>query len=599
MTPPPIPILDRDNPIHREALWTAHQESCAYCNRVLGYSELEIDHIIPTHLRQETDKFLQCLRMLGLPADYNLHSLDNLLPAHGRCNRDKGGKLRDESFLRHFRTIASDKLPKFASTLERLAKQRVTEKAVAACITQVAKGRVTLEQVYDLAFRTVPFDPGENYQDADFVRLTSPRVRIDCQLPSVQYPGGTALVTFRPVELRGVQIEVDHDLLTRELFRGLGAPPDPQRRPFIFDPPEAAAIQQLRFGTATVTLEREEVAQFCQLIDRLAPIYTKAFCCVEAAFNGMGTALVSPGLYEVAQLPLTIWEQLSEFVSLHDLAKGDSGWHIFDAPPASLLKVIQRQPDSWDYRCFLDAVVVCPSAAARSLPFMWTSLRWSAANNRPEPPRSARQNCWSVAEACAFVHDRLIPKVIRGDWLSALAAAIKPNDGGKKIHRRSGYRELSIADFSSQERALDSIEKMQPRYLLDHKQFVKPTVVESAFLFLQFLHAASDLPPWSVEYISEKLGCHLEGVPRDPAEFVAQILRTLQHPESAEALAISVGSVVDDALRSVLEILRKGTPAQTLAESWPGALRAFEPVVRDYNERNYLARMRGEDFDAA
>ena len=90
----------------RHALWQKHSKRCAYCTESITLSEVEIDHVLPESLRNDPSLPAH-LERYGLPADFSLSSLGNLLPAHSHCNRKKSSRILDESHLRHFLGIAN------------------------------------------------------------------------------------------------------------------------------------------------------------------------------------------------------------------------------------------------------------------------------------------------------------------------------------------------------------------------------------------------------------------------------------------------------------------------------------------------------------
>jgi hypothetical protein len=229
--------------------------------------------------------------------------------------------------------------------------------------------------------------------------------------------------------------------------------------------------------------------------------------------------------------------------------------------------------------------------------FIRASLRWDSERNRRRRATATNERCWSVQEVTSFLFDRLIPKVTSANWVSGPLLFAQFAKAGLQVDRSSGHEDLAAANFDSLESAIDAVEKMQSRYISDHDQFVNASVVASTFQLLNFLLETNQLPAWSVEYISVKLSCFVVKPLSRPSEFVTTMLRTLNNPKSPESISACIGEVVDNALRCVLEILRNGTANQTMDQEWVSRMRAFELVVKDFNERNYLARMWGEDFE--
>lgn len=78
----------------RHAIWLAHNRRCAYCHEPVSFAELDIDHVVPQTLSGKPE-LLNALAVLGLPSDFDLFSIENLLPAHRRCNLAKGADIFD------------------------------------------------------------------------------------------------------------------------------------------------------------------------------------------------------------------------------------------------------------------------------------------------------------------------------------------------------------------------------------------------------------------------------------------------------------------------------------------------------------------------
>lgn len=596
---PAIPVLNPTKSLDRQALWEAHSKRCVYCGDPLILRDLEIDHIIPEYLAEKTDHMSsleKLFRELGVPQDYDLNSADNLLPAHSHCNRKKGASLRDESWLRHFRGIAGDKVEAVMRRRERLEKQENGDKAVAEVSKHVESGTLTPEYIYDSITQVRPFNPADDKREPGFVRVSQPRVRIECKLPTIGVPGGSALVTFHPVELRGVQVEVDHATLTRELFRGLGGPAVPKLRPFIHKPVAGSQVVLAQFGGTSVQLGNEEVTQLSELLDALAPHYIEAFRSVEQCYRATSARLISPGLYEIARVSLPLWNQIGTFVRKHDLGDGTSEWHIFDAHPWGMLKIIDRTEDSWDYRCFLDAVACRRNLNAWPHGSEEVSVRWENSTNRlgvkREDPTDTR---WTVEQAARFLFDRLIPKMKGGSFqwenLRQLVANTDKDLVAERLVHPIG---LSLNDLATPEQAEGACTRLQEHFLGEHDQFVSPIVIAPLLRFLTRLLKHHELPSYSVAYISEKLGRPERRLIQAPLDYTRGRLDEVAPLAPDAAL---VGQEADDVLRAVVEVIRNGTPRKEIRNVWREWVRDLQPVIDDFNRRSYLARLRAEDWE--
>ncbi|MFB9739318.1 HNH endonuclease [Streptomyces thermocoprophilus] len=78
------------SPAERLALFTYWGEQCAWCGRPLFYNEYEVEHVLPKHLLSDAAERARVLAHHGLPADFDLLGIANLVPSCGPCNRTKG-----------------------------------------------------------------------------------------------------------------------------------------------------------------------------------------------------------------------------------------------------------------------------------------------------------------------------------------------------------------------------------------------------------------------------------------------------------------------------------------------------------------------------
>jgi hypothetical protein len=95
--------------ILREAIWIAHSKRCAYTHELVDLASMHVDHIIPEHLATKPDEFAAVRATLGLPADFELFGLENLLPAKPGANLQKGDLTLNAAGAHFFLNIAASK----------------------------------------------------------------------------------------------------------------------------------------------------------------------------------------------------------------------------------------------------------------------------------------------------------------------------------------------------------------------------------------------------------------------------------------------------------------------------------------------------------
>ncbi len=108
-----IPILpkefhkqSKDDQAFRRALYEAYNHICPYCNRIIdSIRDMQVDHILPQEYKEcpELKKYFSYLQDRGFDIskpDY----VENYMPSHGYCNRDKSNNVELFSILaRHER----------------------------------------------------------------------------------------------------------------------------------------------------------------------------------------------------------------------------------------------------------------------------------------------------------------------------------------------------------------------------------------------------------------------------------------------------------------------------------------------------------------
>ena len=90
----------------RYALWAAHNRRCSYCREPLAFAELWVDHVLPEFLLDEPERLDSVLEEFDVSSDFDLHGYSNWLPAHYRCNLQKGKSVFERGAARFYVSIA-------------------------------------------------------------------------------------------------------------------------------------------------------------------------------------------------------------------------------------------------------------------------------------------------------------------------------------------------------------------------------------------------------------------------------------------------------------------------------------------------------------
>jgi hypothetical protein len=144
----------------RHAIWLTHNRRCVYCTEPLSFAEVDVDHVIPETLAT-TPELHKVLARLNLPADFDLQSVLNFVPAHRRCNLAKTSDVFNEAnarFFLHQAEMAAPNVQKLVSS----KKKRDSRDSILSSVGEAIRSGLIL-----------PMDLQES-QPPDELRLTKP-----------------------------------------------------------------------------------------------------------------------------------------------------------------------------------------------------------------------------------------------------------------------------------------------------------------------------------------------------------------------------------------------------------------------------------------
>jgi hypothetical protein len=137
--------------IERIALWMAYSRKCAYCGELIPLRDLEIDHILPESLKDRPHELTRLKGELGLPPEFALNSLNNLLPSHGRCNLRKADQVFESSRLRYFLEVAEKRLDAVCRLVPGLELQASKERLLGAVQSGLESGNLDFSDLVGVA----------------------------------------------------------------------------------------------------------------------------------------------------------------------------------------------------------------------------------------------------------------------------------------------------------------------------------------------------------------------------------------------------------------------------------------------------------------
>jgi HNH endonuclease len=108
---------------------------------------MDIDHVIPESLRADEKRYKELISRLGLPADFDICSYANLLPAHRRCNRAKSAKNLDR--LPFYLQLASEASNKVESLITASRATETRDNTLAKLANAIQSGLITPSDVLE------------------------------------------------------------------------------------------------------------------------------------------------------------------------------------------------------------------------------------------------------------------------------------------------------------------------------------------------------------------------------------------------------------------------------------------------------------------
>ena len=134
----------------RAAIWHAHEHRCIYCTELVTFADLDVDHIVPSHLKDQPEELAKLIDEYGLINNFDVDSLLNLVPAHRHCNLQKKGQVLPKNRALHFLSIAENKCGKARGIELELQKQAQKDKFTVIIQVGLDEGRISREELNSL-----------------------------------------------------------------------------------------------------------------------------------------------------------------------------------------------------------------------------------------------------------------------------------------------------------------------------------------------------------------------------------------------------------------------------------------------------------------
>lgn len=351
---------DKSNLIVRAALYLEYEGKCFYEGLPIRFQDMHVDHIIPECLKG-TDELKQIIKKLGLPANFNINSIYNLVPCNPNINQVKNKKEYPVEFLSHCINMRTKlKADKIKERIKKLTDEYKADKKLAKLTVMLNEynNKEKLEELYNTLSREKPFEEfsevnkGENYYT---YTKSLPNVHLSGYIPLYPNLEGSCLITFSNLRLRDCMITLNHKQIMKSLFSGVNTDIDFKLRNYIIYPYGIKEeIYYVDLANTRIPLEHKEVEQLAKIIDDFFGYYIKECRYLyfllsrdkfEKSDGGSGSNQI-----RLLKISKQLWINILKFCKEFDYDNGDSKWNIFDSS-SSFIKVYYK--DQRQFKAFI------------------------------------------------------------------------------------------------------------------------------------------------------------------------------------------------------------------------------------------------------
>ncbi|MFA1739918.1 HNH endonuclease [Lysinibacillus fusiformis] len=406
---------NKKNDIVRAALFYEYEGKCFYSNEPLRYKEMHIDHIIPQGLTNE--KFKEIISTLGLPEDFNINSLYNLVPCNPNVNEVKNKNTYPKAFLGHcIYDKTTKKVDKVKNRIEQLKKDKNIDKAIAKLVATAegSIGKEELERIYDSISNEKPYEKSRRihkYSDSYSYCKSLSNVELTAHLPLYPNIQGSCLITFNTLRLRDCMITLNHEQILNRLFEGIKTDLESGMRKFIiqnFYNDKKDYFVDL--ANVRIPLERDEVIQLLDIIDDFYDIYIESVKEIYQVFDWSNFHRIdrNKNNLTLCKISKKLWFEIGEFCRKFDYQNGNTEWHIFDAT-GSMIKILDRETD--DFRAFIYPMI--EECKYEIYPIDNVSIIWTDEYFWDKKLQHFKENeYWKPILTYKWLVENLIPKVV-------------------------------------------------------------------------------------------------------------------------------------------------------------------------------------------
>ncbi len=136
--------------ILRTALWNSYSNKCFYCNQILSWDELHIDHLIPESIANDTIQFHRIIYDYELDKDFEVNELYNLVPTHSRCNFRKTNILFAKRTTLFYLEITQQKIQKIKDEFQKIKTRKNKGQIISKLQSALSSNLIDIEELKEL-----------------------------------------------------------------------------------------------------------------------------------------------------------------------------------------------------------------------------------------------------------------------------------------------------------------------------------------------------------------------------------------------------------------------------------------------------------------
>lgn len=541
--------VNKNNENVRRAMYKVYNKKCYITGEPIKYREMQIDHIIPESLKNNEIELKKALKKYGLSNTFDLDSLYNLAPTDSYENRRKGGKQYTVAATLHYLEIASDKVQKIQEEIKWSKKNEKFDfdsskvKSYIDDIDEVDEKKKTIEKLFDFITnddnKFAKCNQTYVYDEKIVYKRYTERIALEAILPQYNDCETEAVLYFKTLKLRDCKIILDNKIILTELFSGINTNPELSIRGFIIDEKITTQSEniEIRLGNNSVRLSYDDVKMLCEVIDDYSEAYIKRIKDIERILQTQKFELSRrKNCYKLFEISGSEWMELIRFVRKHDVDRGFSKWHIFDAESGgSMIKVYtnrtQEKYKEGYHSIFKierhEDTVLYPTLTSNNYIVTWEFTE--DLDKKSIEAINDREN-WNAAYACEWFENKLINKVISSKKQSFFSNMRKiPEQLIPKAVDRVKY--ILSSEINNYDEFKDTIELLQvhfhmrarQKYLLDKEDL--QGIYE---IYLKMLYRFKRLDK---HYICQKLyiksGCNREELLSEIQKLKDEVQKTI------------------------------------------------------------------------